>query len=101
MIASRRGFLFGASAFLAAPAIVRVSSLMPISVRPPLLTVPINYVDALAASMVETKAITAARVLNMNIEAFRELLLPGLRGIEAKYEDIPQQYDRIFMPAGQ
>ena len=29
---SRRGFLFGASAFLAAPAIVRVASIMPVSV---------------------------------------------------------------------
>jgi hypothetical protein len=31
-IPSRRGFLFGASAFLAAPAIVRVASIMPVSV---------------------------------------------------------------------
>lgn len=31
-VPSRRGFLFGAGAFLAAPAIVRVSALMPISV---------------------------------------------------------------------
>ncbi len=32
MIASRRSFFLGASAFLAAPSIVRVSSLMPVSV---------------------------------------------------------------------
>ncbi len=32
MIASRRNFIFGASAFLAAPSIVRVASLMPVSV---------------------------------------------------------------------
>ena len=32
MIASRRNFLIGASAFLAAPSIVRVASLMPVSV---------------------------------------------------------------------
>jgi hypothetical protein len=32
---SRRGFLFGAAAFLAAPAIVRVASLMPVSVPKP------------------------------------------------------------------
>lgn len=32
MIASRRNFLLGASAFLASPSIVRVASLMPVSV---------------------------------------------------------------------
>ena len=37
MIASRRRFLFGAGAFLAAPAIVRVASIMPLSV--PKLTI--------------------------------------------------------------
>lgn len=34
MITSRRGFLGGVTAFLAAPAIVRVASIMPISVQP-------------------------------------------------------------------
>lgn len=34
MIASRRSFLLGAGALLAAPSIVRVASLMPVSVLP-------------------------------------------------------------------
>lgn len=34
MIASRRNFLLGATAFLAAPSIVRAGSLMPVSVAP-------------------------------------------------------------------
>jgi hypothetical protein len=34
IVPSRRGFLFGAGALLAAPAIVRASNLMPVSVLP-------------------------------------------------------------------
>lgn len=32
----------------------------------------------------------------VNLSAIKDLLLPGLRGIEGKYEQIPSQYDRIF-----
>lgn len=32
----------------------------------------------------------------VNLTAIRDLLLPGLRGIEGKYEMIPSQYDKIF-----
>ena len=32
----------------------------------------------------------------VNLAAIRDLLLPGLRGIEGKYEMIPSQYDKIF-----
>jgi len=32
----------------------------------------------------------------VNLSAIKDLLLPGLRGIEGKYEMIPSQYDRIF-----
>jgi len=32
----------------------------------------------------------------VNLSAIRDLLLPGLRGIEGKYEQIPSQYDKIF-----
>jgi hypothetical protein len=32
----------------------------------------------------------------VNLSAIRELLLPGLRGVEGKYEMIPSQYDKIF-----
>jgi hypothetical protein len=31
-----------------------------------------------------------------NLSAIKDLLLPGLRGIEGKYEQIPSQYDKIF-----
>lgn len=32
----------------------------------------------------------------VNLSSIRDLLLPGLRGIEGKYEMIPTQYDKIF-----
>lgn len=32
----------------------------------------------------------------VNLSQIKDLLLPGLRGIEGKYEQIPSQYDKIF-----
>jgi hypothetical protein len=32
----------------------------------------------------------------VNLAAIKDLLLPGLRGIEGKYEKIPSQYDKVF-----
>ena len=32
----------------------------------------------------------------VNLSAIKDLLLPGLRGIEGKYDQIPSQYDKIF-----
>jgi len=35
-------------------------------------------------------------MMAVNPSAIKDLLLPGLRGIEGKYEQIPSQYDKIF-----
>ena len=32
----------------------------------------------------------------VNLSAIRDLLLPGLRGVEGKYSQIPSQYDKVF-----
>ena len=32
----------------------------------------------------------------VNLSAIKDLLLPGLRGVEGQYEQIPVQYDKIF-----
>jgi hypothetical protein len=32
----------------------------------------------------------------INLSAIKDLLLPGLRGVEGKYEQIPSQWDKIF-----
>ena len=32
----------------------------------------------------------------VNLASIRDLLLPGLRGVEGKYEMIPSQYDKVF-----
>jgi len=34
--------------------------------------------------------------MSINLSQIKDLLLPGLRGIEGKYEQIPSQYDKIF-----
>jgi len=32
----------------------------------------------------------------VNLSAIKDLLLPGLRGVEGRYDQIPSQYDKIF-----
>lgn len=99
---SRRNFLFGASAFLAAPAIVRVSALMPISVpKSSLVTVQMRLLMNLPSPEYDMAAVATAalRAGGLDLEVIRNLLLPELRGIEAKYEMIPTQLDRIFKPS--
>lgn len=32
----------------------------------------------------------------VNLSAIRDLLLPGLRGVEGRYEQIPSQWDKVF-----
>ena len=32
----------------------------------------------------------------INLGSIKDLLLPGLRGVEGKYEQIPSQYDKVF-----
>src|ERR1700743_2515697 len=32
----------------------------------------------------------------VNLSAIKDLLLPGLRGVTGKYEQIPSQYDKVF-----
>ena len=32
----------------------------------------------------------------VNLAAIRDLLLPGLRGVEGKYEQIPSQWDKVY-----
>jgi hypothetical protein len=34
--------------------------------------------------------------MSVNLSQIKDLLLPGLRGVEGKYEQIPSQYDKIF-----
>ena len=35
----------------------------------------------------------------VNLSAIRDLLLPGLRGVEGKYPQIPSQWDKVFEKA--
>lgn len=98
-LSRRRLFGFGA-AFLAAPAIVRVAALMPISVLPKMFH-PSN--QGLIESFQETIEIHAAEVLDaqvrygMDIAEFRKILMPGLRDHFAKvYEDLNDEFDQVW-----
>ena len=84
-VSRRRLFGFGA-ALLAAPAIVKISAIMPVSTMP--ASLPLSPTEALIASFVETKENYAAEVLahGMDVSRFRELLMPGLREIDCTYE---------------
>ena len=73
---TRRGFITGlGSLFLAAPAIVRASSLMPIK--------------ALSLDLM-----TDGDVYSLG--RIRNLLLPGLWQISGSYPAIPKQWDNLF-----
>lgn len=82
---NRRGFLksvVGASATLVAPKMPFASFFSP----PPRLAAS-GMAAALAATMVETKAVCAARVLNAN---FAALLRPGVtRVFDDAYANLP------------
>ena len=80
---TRRGFITGlGSLFIAAPAIVRASSLMPIK--------------ALSSDLMLDEALgyTAGDVYSLG--RIRELLLPGLWQISGSYPAIPKQWDSLF-----
>lgn len=90
-VSRRRFFGFGA-ALLAAPAIVKISAIMPVSTVPASIS-QLTVTEALALSMVETKEMYAANVLTlMNVYRFREIIMPGLRAIEGTYDDL----DAVF-----
>jgi hypothetical protein len=77
MMLSRRGFVGGLIGALAAPAIVRVESIMPVRVPSLIAVTPLS----LAANI-------------------RNELLPGLFDITNSYNLIPRQWDRVFQQKG-
>jgi hypothetical protein len=69
---------------LAAPAIVRESSLMPVKALPILqhfdeIAVPVGWDGS-----------------NWNIEGMRDIFLPGLREIRCQYESLPVMWESLF-----
>lgn len=94
MNTARRSFLFGLSAFLAAPAIVRVASLMPVSVpkiiAPPPLVVPPygNYlVTNYGATVVWLGGLDGLAVMpgtSMYLCTQEPLLAPGQAGLKTE-----------------
>lgn len=88
---SRRGFISGLISFVAAPAIVRASSLMPIKALE-------TEFDGLAASLALTKEIIAANIFNLG--AVRDALLPGLFEVRMSYDVLPSAWETLFASSG-
>jgi len=85
LIMPRRKFLTGLMGLVAAPAVVKVSSLMPVKsfVEPQLYTFP-NRVWMAPSS-------------GVNLAQIRELLMPGLRKmVDDMYAEHPGQWKSIF-----
>lgn len=87
---NRRSFLRG---LIAAPAIVAYGNIMPVRLFEPPLLLP----DGLVNSFAQTKEIYAANLLNM--EAWRNLLLPGLLDAVQQYS-VPPDFRHLFEDNG-
>ena len=86
LIMPRRSFITGLVGLVAAPAVVKASSLMPVKV--------FQFNDGIALTSAAHPEI--ATYSGMNLARFRELVMPGLRAvIEETYIDIPK-YQNIF-----
>lgn len=87
---SRRSFIRGLASLVAAPVVIRVAKLMPISV----VREPWDYSGALEESFRLTKEFYAARVLTQG--TMYDLLYPGLRKITMNYTHLEESYPKIF-----
>lgn len=90
MILSRRGFLSGLGAALAAPAIVKVASLMPIKAPPLVLVNGYADFDTAAAHVRATERFSAS------LGDFRSTLWPGVKYWFSKEYADTHQYDDLF-----
>lgn len=79
---NRRSFLRGAIGLLAAPAIVRVASLMPVSEM--FISAGPTLVVAEGSSVFYSRAL------------IRDLLMPGLVDITGSYPSVPSQWGALF-----
>ncbi len=85
MLVTRRRF-FG---LMAAPAIVRATSIMPVRV----FETEYSYLG-----LAPLKAEGAEVIFDR--QAIRDLLFPGLRIIQGSYTDLPSQWSKMFASGG-
>lgn len=94
MDVSRRRLFSSGAALLAAPAIVKIAAIMPVSTLP--ASLPLTPTQTLIEALIETQENCAAEVLtSMDVDKFRKILMPGLR---AMFEDayVDAHYTRVF-----
>lgn len=86
---TRRSLIRGIGIILAAPAIVRVASLMPVRVPPIVRAVYLPSLDEIWRPHPLSSGVSLTEI--------RSLLLPGLQEIIGSYNQIPAQWARVFM----
>jgi len=75
---TRRGFIQGLVSLVAAPAVIRMTTIMPVKVMPP------------------EEVLVAVQRSGIGLNAIQELLLPGLRAIQGKHYSMPSQYASLL-----
>lgn len=96
---SRRGFIRGLASLVAAPAVIRVAKLMPISVVEDGLSEQ-NLLNAMAqiragfGYQAPSKVIVPERMVHLAYD----LLCPGLRKVGAGWANVEGLYPKIFAP---
>ena len=89
---TRRAFLTGLISFVAAPAIVRASSLMPVKMIEPEI-IQIGYGI--------TRMDVARTGSGVCLTTIKDLLLPGLRNLVLKEDKYSAMWEKVFATAGE
>jgi hypothetical protein len=86
IILPRRKFLTGLLGFVAAPAVVKASSLMPVKL--------VDFGDGIALKSMAHPVRTGSAI---RLSELREILRPGLQKLfDNMYEDRSEQWDNVF-----
>src|SRR5258705_7709101 len=88
---SRRGFVGLLGVLFAAPAIVRVASIMSVKVMPDGVAL-----KAMAHPVGCPNCPRRHRILAPRLCRMRDAMLPGLRQMRSKYKKFPSQFDSLF-----
>ena len=89
MIIGRRQFLKAMRAAAAAPMIVRASSLM-----------PVRAIDLIGDGKCFGCRVPRGRHCGVCLCKIRDQMMPGLRAIEGRYEQLPDQWAKLFEKPG-
>jgi hypothetical protein len=87
---SRRAFLLGTASLVAAPAIVRISSLMPVKVF------DVTEVGYLGLAQYKAEGCAAEFDGGVTLQMIRDQLLPGLLSMDANYRHLESHWGKVM-----